>query len=105
MLIILLQSQKVKSIGRELKVLLWCEKVSLEAILVTPMQYILLLATVIKCIAPTTFNHIINNIFDFLLAPLYILFLAGTIKKAKMLYIIYSKMLHILAQWRFEEIL
>ena len=54
----------------------------------TPMDYVLLFATVIKCIAPRTFNHIMYNISVFLLipaeikrtlaAPLYILFLAGT---------------------------
>ena len=66
------------------------------------MQYILLFANLIKCIAHTTVNHIMYDIFYFLLvpakikctraAPLYILFLAGTSKKSKMLYIIYSKM-------------
>ena len=65
------------------------------------MQYILLFATVIKCIAPQTFNHIMYNISDFLLvpakikytraAPSYILFLTGTSKKSEMLYIKYSK--------------
>ena len=69
MIYILLQLQKVKFIGREYKVLLWCKKESPEAILFTPMQYILLLATVIKFIAHTTFNHIMYNIFDFLLVP------------------------------------
>ena len=58
------------------------------------------IATVIKCIAHTKFNHIKYNIFDFLLvpakikytwaAPSYILFIAGTSKKSKMLYIILS---------------
>ena len=79
----------------------WCKKVSPEAILFTPMQYILLFATVIKCIAPPTFNHIMYYISDFLLVPAkikctpatpsYILLLAGTSKKSEMLYIIYSE--------------
>ena len=65
------------------------------------MQYILLFATVIKYIAPPTFNHMMYNISVFLLvqakikctlaAPLYILLLAGTSKKSDNLYIIYSK--------------
>ena len=54
--------QGVKSIALVLK-----KKVSPEAILFTPMQYILLFAAVIKCIAHPTFNHIMYNIFDFLL--------------------------------------
>ena len=66
-------------------------KVSPEAVLFTPCQYILLFATV------TTFNYVIYNISDFLhfpakikctrAAPSYILFLAGKCKKSEMLYI------------------
>jgi hypothetical protein len=41
-------------------------KVSPEAVLFTPCQYILLFATVVKDITPTTFNHVKYNISDFL---------------------------------------
>ena len=73
------------------QVLLLCKMASPEAILFTPIQYILLVATVTKCIGPPTSNHIIYTITDFLLvpaklkctwaAPLDILFLAGTSEK------------------------
>ena len=76
-------------------------RVSPEAVLFTPCQYILLFATVIKGITPTTFNHVIYKISDFLhfpakikctrAAPSYILFLAGKCKKSEMLCIIFSK--------------
>ena len=46
--------------------MLWCKNVSPEAILFTPMQYILIFATVMKGITPTTFNHVIYNISDFI---------------------------------------
>ena len=76
-------------------------QVSPEAVLFTPCQYILLFATVLKGITPTTFNHVIYNISDFLhfpeeikctrAVPLYILFLTGKCKKSEMLYIIFSE--------------
>ena len=76
-------------------------KVSPEAVLFTPCQYILLFATVIKGITQTPFNHVIHNISDFLhlpakikctrAAPSYILFLAGKCKKSEMLHIIFRK--------------
>ena len=47
----------------------WCKKVSTEALRITTTQYILLVAAVIKCIAPPTFNHIMYKISVFVLAP------------------------------------
>ena len=68
------------------------------------MQYILLFATLIKCITPQ-FNHVLYKISDFFLipaeiksawaAPSYILFHAGTEKK-EMLHILFSLMLFVL---------
>ena len=94
-----LQLQKVKCIGRELKEQLQVYKVSPEAVLLTPCQHILLFATVIKGIKPTTFIHVIYNISDFLhfpaelkctrAAPLYFLFLAGKCKKSQKCYTLY----------------
>ena len=65
-----------------------------KAVLFTPFQYILLFATVIKGITPTTFNHVIYDISDFLhfsaeikcsqAAPFYILFLARKCKMSEM---------------------
>ena len=75
-------------------------KVISEAVLFTPFQYISLFGTVIKGIKPTTFNHVIYNISDFLHflaekkmysgSPSYILFLAGKCKMSEMYYIIFS---------------
>ena len=58
------------------------------------------MATVIKCIAPPTFNNIMYNITDSLLvpsqikysraAPSYIFLFTGTSTKSEMLYIIHS---------------
>ena len=58
------------------------------------MQYTLGFATVIKCIAHTTFNYIMYKKKLFFTGSgkntmSYILFLAGTSIKSKMLYIIY----------------
>ena len=62
-------------------------------VLFTPCQYILLFSTVIKVITKTIFNHIMYNIFYFLLvpakikwpwaAPLYILFLLEPVNSQK----------------------
>ena len=72
-----------------------CKKVSPEAVLFTTCRYILLFATVLKCIAPLSFNHIMYYISDFLLvpaeikftlvAPSYILFLAGSGEKSEII--------------------
>jgi hypothetical protein len=67
-------------------------KVSPEAVLLTPCQSILLFITVIKGITPTTFNHVIYNISDFLHFPAEI-FLAGKCKKSEMVYNMFSIML------------
>ena len=68
-------------------------KVSPDAVLFTPCQYILFFETVIKGKTPTTFNHVIYNISECLhfpveikctrAAPSYILFLAGNCKNQK----------------------
>ena len=60
---------KSKMYQQGVKVLPRVEKVNPEAILFTPMQYILLFGTVIQCIAPTTCNNKMYNISDFLLFP------------------------------------
>ena len=102
LLYLLLQLQKVKCIDRVkstalgVKVQFWSSNFY--------FQYILLFATVIKGITPTTFNHVIYNISDFLhcpakikctlAAPSKILFRAGKCKKSEMLYIIFSKKNH-----------
>ena len=102
LLYLLLKLQKVNVLTGSKKYSFRLYKVSPEALLFTPCQYILLIATVIKDITPTTFNHVIYNISDFLhfpaemkctrAAPSYIVFLAGKyFKKSKMLYIIFSK--------------